>query len=56
MEGLDPYDAKVLNKKILARMGQHKGQVLIPLKPGLNFSYALDTFKEIVAFHKAISK
>ena len=56
MDGLTKFDAKVLNKKILARMGQHKGQVLIPLKPGLNFSYALDTFREIVAFHKDLAK
>ena len=37
-------------------MGQNKGQVLVPLKPGLNFSYALETFREIVAFHKNLAK
>tara|TARA_B110000438_G_scaffold296329_1_gene340847 strand:+ start:293 stop:1198 length:906 start_codon:yes stop_codon:yes gene_type:complete len=56
MEGLSKYDAGVLNKKILARLGQHKGEVLIPLKTGLNFSYALETFKEIVSFHKDLAK
>lgn len=56
MDGLTKYDASVLNKKILARMGQNKGQVLVPLKPGLNFSYALETFREIVAFHKNLAK
>ena len=55
MDGLSEFDASVLKKKILARMGQKKGQVLVPLKPGLNFSYALDTFKEIVAFHKELA-
>ena len=56
MEGLSNYDANILNKKILGRLGKHKGEVLIPLKPGLNFSYALETFKEIVAFHKNLAK
>ena len=35
-----------------SRLSKNKGQVLIPLKKGLNFDYALETFKEIVAFHK----
>ena len=55
MDGLDPYDAKVLNSKVLARLRQHKGEALIPIKKGLNFRYALDTFKEIVAFHKQLA-
>jgi len=55
MQGLDPYDADVLKKKIKARLSQHKGEALVPIKQGLNFSYALDTFKEIVAFHKQIA-
>ena len=55
MAGLDPYDAEVLKKKIRARLGNHKGQALVPIKPGLNFSYALDTFKEIVEYHKQIA-
>ena len=55
MDGLDPYDAKVLNNKVLGRLRQHKGEALIPIKQGLNFQYALDTFKEIVAFHKQLA-
>ena len=55
MEGLDPYDAEVLKNKIRARLGKNKKEVLVPIKQGLNFSYALDTFKEIVAFHKQIA-
>ena len=52
MDELSQYDAGVLKKKIMARLSKNKGQVLIPLKKGLNFDYALETFKEIVAFHK----
>ena len=52
MDELSQYDADVLKKKILRRLSKNKGQVLIPLKKGLNFEYALETFKEIVAFHK----
>ena len=52
MDELKQYDADVLKKKILRRLSKNKGQVLIPLKKGLNFEYALETFKEIVAFHK----
>ena len=55
MAGLDPYDAEVLKNKIRARLNKHKGAALVPIKPGLNFSYALDTFKEIVEFHKQIA-
>ena len=51
-EGLSSYDAGVLSKKIKARLSAHKGEVLVPIKKGLNFSYALETFQEIVAFHK----
>tara|TARA_B100000575_G_scaffold249221_1_gene215481 strand:- start:3811 stop:4719 length:909 start_codon:yes stop_codon:yes gene_type:complete len=54
LEGLDQYNADVLKKKILGRLSKNKGQVLIPIKKGLNFEYALDTFQEIVAFHKDI--
>ena len=52
MDELSQYDADVLKKKIIIRLSKNKGQVLIPLKKGLNFEYALETFKEIVAFHK----
>lgn len=55
MEGLSEYDAKVLNDKVLARLAKNKGETFIPIKQGLNFSYALDTFKEIVAFHKDLA-
>ena len=55
MEGLSEYDAKILNNKILARLKKEKGETYIPIKQGLNFSYALDTFKEIVAFHKELA-
>ena len=55
MEGLSEYDANVLNNKILARLKKEKGETYIPIKQGLNFSYALDTFKEIVAFHKELA-
>ena len=55
MEGLDQYDAEILKNKIRARLGKNKKEVLVPIKQGLNFSYALDTFKEIVAFHKQIA-
>ena len=55
MEGLDPYDAEILKKKIRARLHKTTDEVLVPIKQGLNFSYALDTFKEIVAFHKQIA-
>ena len=44
-----------LNNKILARLEKNKGETHIPIKQGLNFSYALDTFKEIVAFHKQLA-
>ena len=54
MEGLSEYDANILNNKILARLKKEKGETYIPIKQGLNFSYALDTFKEIVAFHKEL--
>jgi hypothetical protein len=37
---------------VLARLSKNKGTVLVPIKKGLNFEYALDTFREIVAFHK----
>ncbi|MDB2461219.1 hypothetical protein N9W73_00230, partial [Gammaproteobacteria bacterium] len=56
MEGLSDYDAKVLNDKIIARIKKNKGSILIPVKPGLNFTYALDTFREIVAFHRELNK
>ena len=52
MEGLSEYDANLLNSKVMARLAKNKGETMIPIKQGLNFSYALDTFKEIVAFHK----
>ena len=55
MEGLGSYDAEILKKKIRARINKNKNEVLIPIKQGLNFSYALDTFKEIVEFHKQIA-
>ena len=55
MEGLSEYDAKVLNDKVLARLAKNKGETFIPIKQGLNFSYALETFKEIVAFHKDLA-
>ena len=55
MLGLSAYDAEVLKKKVRARLQQNKNEVLVPIRPGLNFSYALDTFKEIVAFHKQIA-
>jgi len=55
MVGLDPYDAGILKKKIRARLHKNKNEVLVPIKQGLNFSYALDTFKEIVEFHKQIA-
>ena len=55
MEGLSEYDANILNNKILARLKKEKGETYIPIKQGLNFSYALDTFKEIVAFHKELA-
>ena len=55
MEGLSEYDAKVLNDKVLARLAKNKGETYIPIKQGLNFSYALETFKEIVAFHKELA-
>ena len=55
MEALDPYDAKVLKGKILARLKENEGEALVPIKQGLNFSYALETFKEIVAFHKQLA-
>ena len=51
-DGLSEYDANVLKKKVRARLGKKRGQVLIPIKKGLNFNYALETMKEIVAFHK----
>lgn len=54
MEELSPYDAGVLKKKVLGRLSRNKGQILVPIKKGLNFDYALDTFKDIVAFHKKI--
>ena len=54
MEDLNQYDADVLKKKIIGRLSKNKGQVLVPIKKGLNFEYALNTFKEIVAFHKDI--
>ena len=54
MEELNTYDAGVLKKKVLARLSKNKGQILVPIKKGLNFEYALDTFKDIVAFHKKI--
>lgn len=54
MEELNQYDADVLKNKILGRLAKNKGQVLVPIKKGLNFEYALGTFKEIVAFHKDI--
>ena len=52
MDGLNAYDANLLKGKVLARLSKNKGTVLVPIKKGLNFEYALDTFKEIVAFHK----
>ena len=55
MDGLDEYEANKLNNKILARLEKNKGETHIPIKQGLNFSYALDTFKEIVAFHKQLA-
>jgi len=55
MVGLDPYDAEILKKKIRARLHKNVNEVLVPIKTGLNFSYALDTFKEIVEFHKQIA-
>ena len=55
MDGLSEYDANILNDKILARLQKNKGETFIPIKQGLNFSYALDTFKEIVAFHKDLA-
>ena len=54
MEGLSDYDANVLKKKVMARMSKTEGSVLVPIKKGLNFDYALETFKEIVAFHKGL--
>ena len=54
MDELSQYDADVLKKKVLARLSKNKGQILVPLKKGLNFEYALETFKEIVAFHKEL--
>ena len=54
MEGLSDYDSKVLNKKVMARLIKTKGSILVPIKKGLNFDYALETFKEIVAFHKGL--
>ena len=39
----------------MARLRKNKGETYIPIKQGLNFSYALDTFKEIVAFHKELA-
>tara|TARA_B100000900_G_scaffold392734_1_gene388502 strand:+ start:757 stop:1665 length:909 start_codon:yes stop_codon:yes gene_type:complete len=54
MEDLNQYDADVLKKKIIGRLSKNKGQFLVPIKKGLNFTYALNTFKEIVAFHKDI--
>lgn len=56
MEGLSDYDAKVLNDKIVARIKKNKGSILIPVKAGLNFTYALETFREIVAFHRELNK
>ena len=55
MVGLDPYDAEILKKKIRARLHKNVNEVLVPIKTGLNFSYALDTFKEIIEFHKQIA-
>ena len=52
LEGLSDYDRKVLKSKISARLSKNKGEVLVPIKRGLNFSYALESFQEIVAFHK----
>lgn len=56
MEGLSNYEAKVLNDKITARIQKNEGSILIPVKTGLNFSYALETFREIVAFHRELNK
>ena len=39
----------------MGRLSKYKGQALVPIKQGLNFQYALDTFKEIVAFHKQLA-
>lgn len=55
MAGLDPYDAETLKKKIRVRLAKHKGEALVPIKPGLNFSYALETFKDIIKFHKQLA-
>ena len=55
LEGLSDYDRKVLKSKISARLSKNKGEVLVPIKRGLNFSYALESFQEIVAFHKGES-
>ena len=54
-EGLSEYDAKVLSSKVLGRLNKNKGRALVPVKKGLNFEYAINTFKEIVAFHKNIA-
>ena len=54
-EGLSEYDAKVLSGKVLGRLNKNKGKALVPVKKGLNFEYAINTFKEIVAFHKNIA-
>ncbi len=56
LDGLSEFDRNVLKKKIYTRLNEKSKQTYVPIRAGLSFQYALETFKEIVSFHKGLAK
>ncbi len=52
-EGLPKYDRDVLAVKVEDRLSRNQNKAKIPLKRGLDFNYALESFRDIVNFEKA---
>ena len=54
-EGLDEFGKDKLRKKIEQRFKINKGSAGIPIKQGLDFNYALESFSDIVNFEKDLA-
>jgi|MDSW01.2.fsa_nt_gb hypothetical protein len=54
-EGLDQYGKDKLRKKIEHRFKINQGYAGIPIKKGLDFNYALESFNDIVNFEKDLA-
>ena len=54
-QGLDAYEKDKLSKKLAQRFEINKDTASIPIKKGLDFHYALESFTDIVNFEKDLA-